>query len=110
VPDLVITIPERIASDVDIYVRDPVHADPVHGDEEEATFLRGRAAIVTGWQSHPRGAVLTLPAGDAALLDAVWQVFRDLANRDDAAPASTPAYVRISGTLLRAIESAKVRT
>lgn len=106
---MVITIPERIASDVDIYVRDPVHADPVHGDEEEATFLRARVAIMAGWRSTSRGAILTLPDADAALLDDVWQVFRDLSNRDDAAPASTDAYVRISGALLRAIESAKVR-
>lgn len=107
-----LSIPERVASDVEVYVLDEAHAEPVTGDEEEATFLRGRAAIVAGWRPRARGAVLDLPDPAsqrsivAATLRDVREVFLSLANRDDAAPASADAYLRICTTLSRAVEGA----
>lgn len=107
-----LSIPERVASDVEVYVLDEAHAEPVTGDEEEATFLRGRAAIVAGWRPRARGAVLDLPAAPsghsivAATLRDVRDVFLSLANREDAAPASTDAYLRICTALSHAAEDA----
>jgi len=103
---LKLAIPERIASDVDVYVRDPAHADPLIDDEEERAFLRARAAIMAGWRAHSRGADLTLPDDRAVLLD-VHRVMMDLSNRDDASPVSASAYLRITLAIIKAAENLK---